>query len=393
MYLLLWSVNMYLSRIFTILFILLFGFILFASNPENPERVYRLCYTQKSQEWYETQAELWEKEIQKSPQNERAWYNYFFATRYKTLGIDSQRRKIIQNQLIGNMGKAIPESYIYYYIRFYHGIGDFNDLQKAYQINPNDPELYWEFMRHYDDAGDWLNRKKFCSKLYESKDIASGLLEYNYNVLASTKQKAILLTNGDNDTYPAWVLQDAKNIRNDVLVLNAHHLFVDREYMDMNLKERNIYLNSDSLSNENTDLFVKDFVSVISKNYPDIPIYIALTVYSDYVKSIKDNLYLIGMALQYSQNPIDSTSLLINNVENNLRLDYLEYDWYDEFHVSNNDLVRFNINYIDSFLEAGKYYHSKSEFEKSKKWKLKSLELAKKAENESIKNKINSLSW
>ena len=87
-------------------------------------------------------------------------------------------------------------------------------------------------------------------------------------------------------------MQDAKNVRTDVLVLNTHHIFVDREYLDVRLKERNIDLKSESLSNENTNLFVKDFVSKITENYPDIPIYVALTVYSNYIKSIKDNLYL-----------------------------------------------------------------------------------------------------
>jgi len=366
---------------------------LYSTSPDIPERVYRLCYTQKSQEWYEKQSELWEQEVQKNSQNERAWYYYFFATRYKTLGIDSQRRETIQNQLIKDMGHAIPNSYVYYYTRFYHGVGDFEDLQKAYQINPKEPDLYWEFMRYYDDEGDWENRKKFCKKLYKSKDIASGLLEYNFNVLASTEKNAILLTNGDNDTYPAWVLKDAKNIRTDVLVLNAHHIFVDREYLEVRLKEKNIDLQSKLLSNENTNLFLKDFISELSKKYPDIPVYTALTVYSSYIKSIKDDLYLIGLANKYSKTPIDSTSILVRNMENNLRLDYLDFDWYDEFYISKKDLDRFNVNYIDSFLEVGAYYHSIGNVDKSEFWKTKSLKLAQKAENESLINKINSLSW
>jgi len=377
---------------FTLFVALTFSNLLSAS-PDIPERVYRLCYTQKSQEWYEKQAKLWEKEVQINPQNERAWYYYFFATRYKTIGIDSQRRETIQEQLIKDMGKAIPESCTYHYICFYHGVGDFEDLQKAYQFNPNETDLYWEFMRYYDDEGDWENRKKFCEKLYKSKDIASGLLEYNYNVLASIEKNAILLTNGDNDTYPAWVLQDAKSVRTDVLVLNAHHVFVDREYLDVRLKQRNIDLQSKLLSNENTNLFLKDFVSELSKKYPEIPVYTALTVYSNYIKSIKDDLHLVGLANKYSKTPIDSTSILVRNMENNLRLDYLDYDWYDEFHISKNDLDRFNVNYIDSFLEVSEYYHSIGNVEKSEFWKTKSMKLAQKAENESLINKINSLPW
>ena len=62
--------------------------------------------------------------------------------------------------------------------------------------------------------------KEFCEKLYESQDIAPGLVNYNYNVLMSTEQNAILFTNGDNDTYPPWMLQKAVGVREDVLILN-----------------------------------------------------------------------------------------------------------------------------------------------------------------------------
>ncbi len=363
------------------------------ANPEERERVYRLCYTQKSQEWYETQGKLWKIEVQNNPQNERAWYYYFFANRYKTLGTDQGKREQVLASIISEMGKSISESYIYYYIRFYNGTGDFSDLQKSYEINPDDPDLYWEFMRHYDDLGNWEERKKFCKKLYESKDMASGLLEYNYNVLNSTEKNAILFTNGDNDTYPVWVLQDVKGIREDVLDLNAHHVFVDREYLKIQLKNSNIELDFDNMSHENTNLFLKDFVSAMSTNYPDIPIHFALTMYTEYYDSIKTNLYNVGLTLKYYTTPIDTIQSLKNNIENNFRLEYLDYDWYDDLHVSANDLNRFNLNYVDLFLKLGKYYYTNGNKNFANKWKSKALLLAEKANNEEKINRINKLVW
>jgi hypothetical protein len=177
----------------TIVFIALFN-INVESIAQEPERVYRYCYTQESKQWYEKQAELWRSELEKDSENSDYWYYYFFATRYATWSMQEDERERLLNFIIEEIGQAVPGSYLYYYLKYYNGDRQVEYLEKALKLNPGCADLYWEFIQYYELNGMKSLMKKYCEKLYLSKDIITSLYDYNFNALNSTERNSILFT-------------------------------------------------------------------------------------------------------------------------------------------------------------------------------------------------------
>lgn len=218
---------------------------------------------------------------------------------------------------------------------------DFNSLLQAYNLAPYNSELYFEMAKYYELKQDEIKKKEFCAKLKISK-LSPSLREYAYNTLMSVSQNGILVTYGEDDTYPIWVLQTIENIRTDVKILN-YDLMISEEYREIKKKELGLNFSKSYSSNIN---ILKD---VALKNRTK-NIYYSLTVSHLVLKQLKNNLYPTGLALKFSKNVIDNSQLLVSNWESKFQKQYISNS------TINNKDKQININYILPLFQISNYY-------------------------------------
>jgi len=380
------------------IFIFLFVYSTQAQQAK-PEKVYRIVYEMKSDEWYRQQAKLWKKEIEKNSKNTEAWRNYYNAVRYENYSnsINTKEKKQRLKKIVDDMGKAVPESFDYNFLK--HTTSpkqrDIKYLKKAYKIDPTRPNAYYDLITHYEFEGEEKKVTEFYEKLYQSKDIASWLVNYNYNVLMTTEKNAIIFTNGDNDTYPARMLQEVKNVRRDVTVINIPmswtESFIERIFEKKGIKiefskikKKAIIVKPDNSKDVSIPVYVQELCKELTKKYPEIPIYFALTVYENFHKDIKDNLYITGLAYRYSTGRIDNLAMIKKNLENNFRLDYLKYSWYNENILGKKLIALMNTNYVPPMIMLAEHYKTSGQNEKAQYWKNMALEIAASANNKQL---------
>jgi hypothetical protein len=136
--------------------------------------------------------------------------------------------------------------------------------------------------------------------------------DYAYNMLATVDKDGLIFTNGDNDTFPLWYIQEVQGFRKDVRILNLSllntpwyiwqlkHLEpkVPMSFTDEQIKRLRPYRDR-----EGKVVMVKDIASkdIIETTGQTRPVYFAVTV-ADYM-GYENRLRLEGLAFKLLEEP------------------------------------------------------------------------------------------
>lgn len=338
------------------------------------ETVHSITKVLHEEPWYVEQLQLWKRKTDKNSKDADAWYNYYYAAR--SLRNISESTELVQKynslcqEIADKAYKLLPNSFEANHLQFIQS-GNNPDyvkyLDKAYSINPNDPRIYDEMMIQAHLRRDDVAMEKFCKLIYQNNDIAPGILNWGYNILSELDENAVLFTQGDNDTYAAWIAQQVFHFRRDVKVVNLY-LFTLDDFRKKLLAELGITESIRSVhqasSEEEYHSLLREMHEQLVKNKVNIPIYFSSTVSPETVKQWENNLYLTGLAYRFSEQSIDNISVIKRNFEKRYLLDYLQVDFAfsDQQEVANS----LQYTYVAGLIKLVQHYRLTEEYAKAK---------------------------
>jgi hypothetical protein len=160
---------------------------------------------------------LWERYNEAYP-SEDAYANWMYAARYAG---NARYRTLLEEG-----ARRYPANPVLLYLRsmLQHGQRENLEaqtlLERAVELDPTFMDPWFSLVIHYMGRDEKEKVSVALRKILESGIIADEVMDYSYNMFACLEKDAILVTNGDNDTYPGWILTRVVGHRPDIRLVN-----------------------------------------------------------------------------------------------------------------------------------------------------------------------------
>lgn len=349
--------------------LLAFVFVLSSAHAQTPQKIYGIAKERKSLGYYSEQAALWKNVAERESWNSDAWINYYLASRAELqlgdpkLWSDGKEKFYARlDHIIDEVAEVQGKLFAFYYINGMNSMPEeaLPHFERAYELAPDRSETYGWLFTYYatqelDERARDVSRKMRASNTYSNAN-----LQWNRNALSSLEENAVLITLGDMDCLPKWTLQYADDFRTDVLVISAPVFANDSIYRNRILKALNLQSAPKPQLGKSFQEDMYAWITMLLKN----------TTRTSYLSSgapiqlleatgLNKNLYVIGNVLQYSQQHLDNTKLLIDNIFDVYNWCYLDSDF--QFHHDQEVVSeQLNLAYLPGLYHLKKYYSDKS---------------------------------
>ena len=323
--------------------LLLFGFVL---GQESSKASYDGKYESKQKKELQKLSLPSYQQIEQDPTSEANWQIHYDQSWSNSVSSDSKQidnnEQVSLDAIIAGMREYIPHSYTFYYNSYRnqrHNTDYYPHLELAYDLQPDSPETFDEFIAYGEIEEDQSIKKEFSQKLLDAEVYSDAELEYNWNTLNSCSDNSILITNGNVDTYPAWIQQEVYDAAQTVKVVNVDLLY-NKSYCTTTFDELGV--SNMEISRDTDPLKILEH---ILDEEPAMDTYVALTMPQKVLKKYSKSLYITGLAMRYDPS---------GKFEN---LHHLARNWEVRFHkehMQKSDPI--NKNYVMMLAILNNYY-------------------------------------
>lgn len=344
------------------------------SGQTKAENIASPIISEQDSAYYAEQTRLWRKIAHRAPNDENAWKNYFRAAWYNDRWYNNTDST--SDRALHEIKEAIPDSYVFYYASYRKLMGTLDSHQYAVEAMKRLPDNmdqhdYDTWFCYAAQVGDEKNMERIAKMYYESGIYSPAVLQYSFNEMQGMEHGGIYIGNGDAIVIPKWMLQYAKGLHRDKIILCLPFLAI-RQYREYIFSKLGIEMPQFRESKSQADYDANIYMAVEAlRKGSHRAAYFSPVNGGDINKPWESKLYNEGLILKYSDTPYDSFTVKRRNVEQNYMLEYLIESFTPNTWSSGN---RLNGNYVVMLSDLLKYY--KKNNQTRYKWLYKILSSA-----------------